>query len=77
MSQTVLPATDLASRSNGYTTVLVTGYRGWTDKATIARALTEIERAERKRNPGARMCLAHGGCRGADEIAALIARNKH
>jgi hypothetical protein len=56
--------------------VLVTGYRGWDDKAAIARALTDVERAAHKREPGARMCLAHGGCNGADQIAATIARNK-
>ena len=47
--------------------IVVTGSRDWTDTARIRRALQAV--------PGGPHVLLHGDCRGADRIAAGIARN--
>lgn len=50
-------------------TVLVTGYRDWTDKRAIGRELLAVRRL----HPDAAITLVHGGCSGADLIAGALA----
>lgn len=54
------------------TVVLVTGYRGWTDRAAVSRELARVVRLERQRDAGARLCLVQGGCAGADLLAHSV-----
>ena len=51
-------------------TVLVTGYRYWADANAISRELDALT----KERPGAVFTLGHGGCSGADLLAATAAR---
>jgi hypothetical protein len=56
--------------------VLVTGYRGWTDRAAISKELARVTRLAQTEFPGARMCLVQGGCEGADTLAREICNAK-
>ncbi len=56
--------------------VLVTGYRGWTDRAAISKELARVTRLAQSEFPGARMCLVQGGCEGADTLAREICNAK-
>ena len=49
--------------------ILVTGSRDWTDTETIYRALRDAKVESRSH------VLVHGGARGADSIAAWLARS--
>lgn len=52
--------------------VLVTGYRGWTDVKRIAAEFNALE----DEYPGADFTLVHGGCVGADLMAARHAEDR-
>jgi hypothetical protein len=57
--------------------ILITGSRTWTDRATIAQAISDYLRSTGT-SIGAAWPLpiiVHGGARGADQLAETIARN--
>jgi hypothetical protein len=55
------------------TRILITGSRDWTDRETIARALSDAIRSYHQHNP---LTLVHGACpTGADKIADELWRS--
>ena len=66
------PPPEKKARDLDEVVVLVTGYRGWTDVKRIAAELGALE----DDYPGAGLTLVHGGCAGADLMAARHAENR-
>jgi len=56
------------SESESLVVVLVTGSRNWSDRETIEHQLNSVAETE--------VLLVQGGCKGADTLAAAVAREK-